>query len=337
MVEFAGWELPVYYSGIVKEHFAVCHKSGIFDVSHLGRLEITGPDAQSLIQYITTNDVTTMVNGGIQYSLVCQEDGGILDDILVYQYPNHYLLVVNAVNTETVLQVLNKNIQNRNVQIKNITDDTCMIAVQGPKAIDIIEKQFSTKLHYLSKYYFTVLKDLTLSRTGYTGEDGFEIMVVNSEAGKIWNQLLEIGTMYGLIPCGLGARDTLRLEAGNCLYGHEMDQTTNPYEAGLGFVVKLNKSDFIGKSALLEIQKNPLKKKLVGLDMCDNSIPRGDCPIQKTNQLVGKVTSGTYSPIHKKGIAMGYLPLDLSKKGMEVDILIRDKPHLAKVVQKKWR
>ncbi len=337
MIEFAGWELPVYYSSIVEEHLTARSKAGLFDVSHLGRLEITGQDAQSLIQHIVTNDITKLIDWNIQYSLVCNEKGGILDDILIYKYPDHYLMIVNAANTDTIINVLKENLKDRKVDIKDITSQTAMVAVQGPNALEIINTLYSSNVGHMPKYSFTTLGNVILSRTGYTGEDGFEIIVPGSDAPKVWNQLLDIGITYGLIPCGLGARDTLRLEAGNCLYGHEMDTTTNPYEAGLGFVVKLDKKDFIGKTSLEKIRQSPLSRKLIGLEMCNNSIPRNEYPIQKSGKKIGKITSGTFSPSLKKGIAMGYVPVELSKFGTELDIIIRDKPHTAKVVQKKWR
>lgn len=337
MIEFASWELPVYYSSIVEEHLAVRSKAGLFDVSHLGRLEITGEDAQALIQYAITNDITKLTDWNIQYSLVCNEKGGILDDILVYKYPDHYLMIVNAANTDTILAVLKENSINRKVTVKNVTEQTGMIAVQGPKALEIINTLYSSNYGHMTKYSFTTFGNVILSRTGYTGEDGFEIIVPDAEAPKVWNQLLDIGISFGLIPAGLGARDTLRLEAGNCLYGHEMDVSTNPYEAGLGFVVKLDKDNFIGKETLAKIKQSPLSRKLIGLEMCNNSIPRNDYAIQKSGKVIGKVTSGTFSPCLKKGIAMGYVPLDSTKLGTELDIVIRDKPYSAKVVQKKWR
>ncbi len=337
IVEFAGWELPVYYTGIIEEHLAVRNESGLFDVSHLGRIRIGNSAAQALIQTISTNDISNLQPGNILYSLICNPQGGIEDDILVCKDKEDYLLVVNAVNTNKILTIINNKLPEFPAVIDNITSNTAMIAVQGPNAATIIDQIFPETPTQLKKYQFLNLGKVVLSRTGYTGEDGFELIVDSNEASTWWDTLLKEGKENGLKPCGLGARDTLRLETGNSLYGHEMDSHTNPYEAGLGFAVKLNKTDFVGKNALSEIKIKGIQRKLVGLEMTRGGIPRDGYPIELNGQVIGKITSGSFIPSIKKSIALGYVPIEHSASGTEVNILIRNKPYPAVIVNKKWR
>jgi aminomethyltransferase len=337
IVDFAGWELPVYYTGIIEEHQAVRSAIGMFDVSHLGRIQISGNTAFELIQSISTNDITSLQPGNIMYSLVCNPAGGIEDDILVCRDSEDYFLVVNAVNTDKILNIIKEKLASFPAQINHFTFATAMIAVQGPNAIKLIEKLFPGKPGLLKKYQFIRIGNLVLSRTGYTGEDGFELIVQANEAGKWWKDLLEKGQEFGIKPCGLGSRDTLRLEAGNCLYGHEMNSNMNPYEAGLGFAVKLNKPDFIGKEALAEIKQKGITQKLVGLEMTEGGIPRDGYSIMINEQPVGKVTSGSFIPSLKKSVALGYVPVEYSTINTKVMISIRNKFYPAVIVTKKWR
>jgi len=338
IVEFAGWQLPVYYSSIIEEHQAIRTKAGIFDVSHLGRLEISGPDTAKLVQYLATNDIQSCQTGDILYALVCNDRGGIEDDILIYyRNPQSILLLVNASNTDKIKNIIKALTSRFNFSLDDITPNTVMIAVQGPKAILVIESLFSKSFKEMKKYSFIEFDNYIVSRTGYTGEDGFEVIVSKDQAIELWNQLLQHGQSVGLIPCGLGARDTLRLEAGNCLYGHEMNATTNPFEAGLGFAVKLTKPDFIGKSKLIELKNKPLQRKLVGIELRESGVMRDGYDIFANALSIGKTTSGSYIPSLKKSIGMAYVSMDYAKPGTMVQVMIRNKPYSAVIVNKKWR
>ncbi|MCX7918611.1 MAG: glycine cleavage system aminomethyltransferase GcvT [bacterium] len=341
IVEFAGWQLPVQFSGIIEEHQRVRSDVGIFDVSHLGRIEVSGESAQPFLNRIITNDISNLEIGKIRYSLICNEQGGIIDDILVYRLPKYFLVIVNAINTDKVYELLLYYGQIENVFISNLTPHTAMISVQGPKAISVLQPITTADLSLSAFPHYTVTAttvaglNVLLSRTGYTGADGFELIIVGEKAPELWKKILAAGTSSNILPCGLGARDTLRLEAGNLLYGQDMDLTTNPYEAGLGFAVKLDKPEFIGRQKLIELHQKGVSRKLVGFKMMDAAIPRHGYQIYKSNREIGKVTSGSYIPSLKCGIGLGYIAHEYTQLDVQIEIKIRDTLHPAKIVKKK--
>jgi aminomethyltransferase len=345
MVPFGGWEMPVQYTGVIEEHKAVREKAGLFDVSHMGEFEVKGPQALDLIQLVSVNNASKLAIGQVQYSMMCYENGTIVDDILVYRLGEyHYWLVVNAGNIDKDWEWVNYCWQRsglRNLELKNLSPEVGQIALQGPLAEEILQPLvpnvvLSEMNFYWAKTGVTVagMKSLVLSRTGYTGEDGFEIYCNKEDAVALWEALLEAGEDAGLIPAGLGARDTLRFEAKLPLYGHEISDQLNPLEAGLGFFVKFKKgTDFIGRAALEELRAKGLEKKLVGFEMVERGIPRGGYEIAKDGQVVGFVTTGSFSPTQERNIGMGYVPVALSELGSEFDVIIRGKAVKAKVVE----
>jgi aminomethyltransferase len=339
IVEFAGWNLPVQFAGIIEEHLRVRNDVGLFDVSHLGRIEVSGESAKKFLQKLVTNDISQLEVGQIIYSLLCQEDGGIIDDILIYRLPKYYMVIANAVNTDFVHQLFLLYGQLENVFISNLTGLTAMISIQGPKAISALQSITSAELSAIPYYTVTATTvaglNVLVSRTGYTGGDGFELIIVAEKAQELWQKILDAGAAYNMLPCGLGARDTLRLEAGNLLYGQDMDLTTNPYEAGLGFAVKLDKGEFVGRQKLTEIKLKGVSRKIVGIQMLDSAIPRHGYPILKDGKEIGHLTSGSYIPSLKCGIGLGYVGIDQSQLDQEVSIKIRDTLHPAKIVKKK--
>ncbi|MDI6782614.1 MAG: glycine cleavage system aminomethyltransferase GcvT [bacterium] len=339
MTEFAGWELPVQFSGIVEEHLRVRSEVGLFDVSHLGRIEVSGESAQKFLQRLITNDISQLEVGQIVYSLLCQEDGGIIDDILIYRLPKYYLVIANAVNTEKVYQLFLLYGQLENVFISNLTGLTAMISVQGPKAekvLQLITTDGLSKIPHYTVIASTVAGlNVLLSRTGYTGGAGFELIIVAEKAPELWQKVLTAGAVANMLPCGLGARDTLRLEAGNLLYDQDMDLSTNPYEAGLGWVVNLEKGEFVGRNKLVEIKDKGVDRKLVGIQMLDLSIPRHSYSIYKNEEKIGKLTSGSYIPSLQCGIGLGYVEIGYSQLDQDILIKIRDVLHPAKIVKKK--
>lgn len=339
MVPFAGFEMPVQYSGVVDEHNAVRNQAGLFDVSHMGEFEFKGKEALPFLNYLTVNDVSRLEDGKAQYSLLCQEQGGIVDDILVYRFQkDHYLMVINAANIEKDWNWVQKNRKNfQNVDIQNVSDEIALLAFQGPHAIDWIKTLTDLPIEKQKSFHFlvgTVAKqeNCIVARTGYTGEDGVEIFCRAKQATPLWRAILQSGATEGAKPTGLGARDTLRLEARLSLYGHEITEETNPLEAGLGWVVKLDKENFIGKKALEEIRAKGLNRKLIGFKMIDKGIPREGYRLFANHQEVGFVTSGTYSPTLQQAIGLGYLPVALSNIGTKFSIDIRGKQKLAEVV-----
>lgn len=339
IVEFGGWNLPVQFSGIIEEHLRVRSDVGLFDVSHLGRIEVSGESAKKFLQKLVTNDISQLEVGQIIYSLLCQDNGGIIDDILIYRLPKYYMVIANAVNTDYVHQLFLLYGQNSDVFISNLTGLTAMISVQGPKAISMLQSIIPLELAHIPHY--TVIAttvaglNVLVSRTGYTGSDGFELIIVAEKAEELWQKLLEAGKPFNLLPCGLGARDTLRLEAGNLLYGQDMDLTTDPYEAGLGFAVKLDKEEFIGRKKLTELKQKGISRKIIGFQMLDAAIPRHGYPIIKADEEIGKVTSGSYIPSLKCGIGLGYVGIEHAQLGQEISIKIRDGLHPANIVKKK--
>ncbi|MFZ3065397.1 MAG: glycine cleavage system aminomethyltransferase GcvT [Nitrospirota bacterium] len=336
-VEFAGWEMPLQYSGVIEEHHAVRKSSGLFDVSHLTRIEINKKDAISFINKLITTDLEKLKQGHSQYTLLCDENGGIIDDLLLYKKPDaSILLCANAINREKVIAWLEKHAATYDVDIKDITDAFAQIAIQGPDAQGILQKLTSTNLSEIKRFDFAEISFdstiLLVSRTGYTGEDGFEIYPSASIAESIWDKLIATGAAFGLKPAGLGARDTLRLEMGYLLYGHDMDQKTTPLEAGLGRFVSFEKGDFIGRAALIAQRQDGIKKRLIGFELIDKGIPRQGCKILAKGIEAGIVTSGNMSPTLKKGIGLGYVNIGYDKIGEEIAVEIRGKAVLAKVV-----
>ncbi len=343
-VVFAGYEMPLQYTGVIDEHHAVRKSAGIFDVSHLSRIEINGKDTISLINKLITTDLEKLKQGYSQYTFLCNENGGIIDDLLVYKKPDDSIFLCgNAINRGKVAAWLKKHAVSLsadkagyNVVIKDITDATCQIAIQGPEAQKILQSHASTKLSEIKKFAFAEINFddiiLLVSRTGYTGEDGFELYITASMAESVWDRLLSGGAAPNLKPAGLGARDTLRLEMGYLLYGHDIDQKTTPLEAGLERFILFEKSDFIGKEALITQRQNGLKRILIGFEMIDKGIPRQGYRILAKETEIGAVTSGNMSPTLKKGIGLGYVDIGYNKTGNEIIIDIREKALLARVV-----
>lgn len=340
MVEFAGFRMPLEYTGVTDEHVTVRTDVGVFDVSHMGEIWVRGPYALDLIQRITTNDASVLTPGKVQYSCMPNGRGGIVDDLLVYCFNGQtYLLVVNAAN---IGKDWNWIVQQNSMGavLENASDDISQLAVQGPKAAEILQELTPVNLSGLKYYTFTTgeiagVPEVIISATGYTGAGGFELYFPNAFAEKIWNAVFEAGKKAGIKPAGLAARDTLRLEMGYCLYGNDIDDTTSPIEAGLGWITKFTEGkNFIDKELLLQQKQNGVTRKLVGFEMIERGIPRQHYAIaDASGNKVGEVTSGTMSPMLKKGIGMGYVKTELSTPGTEISIIIREKPVKAVVVK----
>jgi len=339
VVEFGGWEMPVQYSGIVDEHNAVRNAAGLFDISHMGEVEVKGRDALAFLQHIATQDVATIGEGLSNYSLMCHPGGGIVDDIFIYNLPDGYMVVVNASNTEKDFAWMLDNMQGFNVEVTNISDRAAMLALQGPAAEGILAKATDIDTADVAFHGVTtgmLLGDIPalIARTGYTGEDGFELFVDDDKAVKLWDGLLELGKDAGLKPCGLGARDSLRFEACLPLYGHEIADDINPYEAKLGWVVKLDKGDFVGRAALQQIKQAGVRRKLTGFEVIGRGIARGGYEIRDTSgNRVGEVTTGMPSPTLGKNYGLGYVPTELASEGSEFDVVVRDRPVRAQAVK----
>ena len=338
MVPFAGYNMPVSYTGLNEEHAIVRNGVGVFDVSHMGEFRLKGPKALDLIQRVTSNDAAVLVDGKVQYSCLPNDKGGIVDDLLVYRYKaDEYFLVVNASNIEKDWNWIVKH-NTENVEMENISDKTSLLAVQGPKAILALQKLTDVDLSKMEYYSFCVAKfagieNVIISNTGYTGAGGFEIYFPNETGEKMWDAIFEAGKEFGIKPIGLGARDTLRLEMGFCLYGNDIDDTTSPIEAGLGWITKFTK-EFTNSKALREQKEKGVAKKLIGFEMIERGIPRHDYLIvNASGKQIGKVTSGTQSPTLNKAIGMGYVETSYAKADSEIFISIRDKNIKAKVVK----
>jgi len=338
MVPFAGYNMPVQYAGINAEHETVRKGVGVFDVSHMGEFILKGDKALDLIQRVTSNDASKLYDGKVQYSCLPNENGGIVDDLLVYRIDEKtYMLVVNASNIEKDWDWISK-FNTEGVEMKNISDKTSLLAVQGPKAADALQSLTDIDLGTMEYYTFKKGKfagvdNVLVSATGYTGAGGFEIYMENSQAEHIWNAVFKAGEPYGIKPIGLGARDTLRLEMGFCLYGNDIDDTTSPLEAGLGWVTKFSK-EFTNSEALQQQKAEGVKQKLVGFEMIERGIPRHDYEIVDADgNNIGKVTSGTQSPSLQKAIGMGYVKNEFAKEGSEIYIKIRDNKVKAQVVK----
>lgn len=336
MVDFGGWAMPVLYTGILEEARAVRSNAGIFDISHMGRTRLSGAGATALLQQVTSNDVTALQPSEAQYSLLTNPQGGIIDDIIVYREAEQaYLVVINAGNTDKDLDWIQAHTPS-SVTVENRTAETAMIAVQGPNAPKIVaELAGDVSLLSLDRFQYAMGTlagvPATLCRTGYTGEDGFEVIVPAERAGEAWKALL----LAGATPCGLGARDALRIEAGYPLYGHEIDDTTTPVEAGLMWVVKLNKGDFIGREPILRVKETGPPRRLMGLVSTERIVPRQGYTIYVGAEEVGQVTSGVFSPTRNSSLAMGYVATPYARSGAHVEIAIRDKRASATIVPKK--
>mgnify|MGYP002345749873 FL=1 len=336
MVPFAGYNMPVSYSGLNDEHATVRNSVGVFDVSHMGEFILKGDDALDLIQRVTSNDASVLVDGKAQYSCLPNNDGGIVDDLIVYRVDaKTYMLVVNASNIDKDWNWISKH-NSKNVEMHNISEKTSLLAIQGPNALDTLQKLTDIKLADIPYYAFAKGKfngvdNVVVSNTGYTGAGGFEIYFENEYAEKMWDSIFEAGKEFGIKPIGLGARDTLRLEMGFCLYGNDIDDTTSPIEAGLGWITKFTK-DFTNRAAIEKQKIDGVTKKLVGFEMVDRGIPRHDYQIADANgNIIGKVTSGTQSPTLNIALGMGYVNKEFAKADTEIFIMIRDKAIKAKV------
>ena len=338
MVPFAGFMMPVQYEGVTIEHETVRNAVGVFDVSHMGEFLLTGPKAIDLIQKVSTNDASTLTIGRAQYSCMPNENGGIVDDLIIYKIKEEqYLLVVNASNIEKDWNWISKH-NDLGVEMKNLSDDYSLLAIQGPKAVEAMQSLSSIDLSQISYYHFEVadfagIEHVIISATGYTGSGGFEIYCKNSEVQQVWNRVFEAGAAFGIKPIGLAARDTLRLEMGFCLYGNDIDDTTSPLEAGLGWITKFTK-EFVDSDKLKQQKEAGVSKKLVAFEMVDKGIPRHDYEIaDASGKVIGKVTSGTMSPSMKIGIGLGYVAIDEAGMDNEIFIIVREKLVKAKIVK----
>jgi aminomethyltransferase len=337
LVPFAGFLMPIQYSGIIEEHRAVRAAMGIFDLSHMGEFRITGDGAVAAIDRLVTNDIASLTPGQIRYTPMCNPEGGIVDDLLVYRFDDHLMLVVNASNIEKDFDWIETHLPDP-VRVENVSDDTALIAVQGPGAERFLQTQ--TAVHLSAIPYYTAVTGSVagasgvISRTGYTGEDGFELYLRPEDAPGAWETLLQRGVPHGMKPIGLGARDTLRLEAGLMLYGNDIDDSTTPLEAGLGWTVKFGPNGFVGRDALERQKAEGVQRRMVAVQMEDRGIPRPHFEIRSSGHHSGELTSGTYSPTFECGIGLGYVRTDFAKVGTRLDLVIRNQEHPARVVRK---
>ena len=336
MVDFGGWDMPVQYSSILEEHHSVRKAAGLFDVSHMGEIEIRGPQALQLVEFVSTNAAARLKTGQAHYSALLYDHGGFVDDILVHKVSDdHFFLCVNAANQAKDFAHIRAH-NNFDAEVDFASERYAQIAVQGPRALEILQKLTPAKLSEIKYYWFADGEvsgvPARIARTGYTGEDGFEIYISPAEAPRLWNELLEAGSPFGIKPCGLGARNTLRLEAKMALYGHELTASINPFEADLGWIVKMDKGDFVGRSALQKSLDAGLSRKLVGFEMTGRGIGRDGYEIWIAGQPAGWVTSGGPSPSLNKNIGLCYLPLDTAVPGVEIEIIIRNQPAAAVTV-----
>jgi aminomethyltransferase len=341
MVPFGGWEMPVQYAGVIEEHLAVRGRAGLFDVSHMGEIEVRGPEALALVQRLTTNDAALLADGQVQYSALCYPDGGVVDDVTLYRSSaSHFLFCVNASNTDkdfAWMQEVHAESGLRGATLTNRSDEFAQLALQGPRAGAILARLTALSLDAIHYYHFgegeVAGAPALISRTGYTGEDGFELYVPAAAAVGLWDRLLQAGRDDGLVPVGLGARDTLRLEKGYALYGHELSPAITPLEAGLGWIVKLAKGDFVGRDALVRQQSAGIPRRLVGLVMAERGIPREGYPVYAGDRQIGIVTSGTMSPSLKVGIALALVEAAQAVPGSQLLVGIRDRKLQARIVK----
>jgi len=336
LVEFAGYWMPVQYRGIIDEHRQVRNSVGVFDVSHMGEFEFRGKEALEFLQRVTINDVSKLAEYQAQYSAICYPDGGIVDDVIVYRWPDHYMMVVNASNIEKDFNWLAQH-KTSEVELSEVSDNYSLLAVQGRNAPAVLQKLTAVKLGDI-KYYWFAAGEIAgvpafISRTGYTGEDGFEVGFAAQHSEKVWGAIFDAGKEFGIEPIGLGARDTLRLEMKYCLYGNDIDPTTNPLEAGLGWITKLDKGDFIGREAMAKMKVAGIPRKLVGFEMEGKNIARHGYPILQDDLRIGHVTSGTFSPSLEKSIGLGYVASAHSAVGAELTIDIRGRAAGARIVK----
>lgn len=339
MVEFGGWEMPVQYSGIVDEHQAVRTAAGLFDISHMGEVEVRGADALAYLQHLTTQDVSSIAVGMANYGLLCRPDGGIVDDIFIYHLPDHYLVVVNASNIAKDVAWMRGQAEGFAVELDDASDRTAMLALQGPAAEGILAQ--ATTIDVAALPFHAVVAGSVLdsipalvARTGYTGEDGFELFVASADAARLWDALLALGRDAGLKPAGLGARDSLRFEACLALYGHEIDDETNPYEARLGWVVKLAKGPFVGSETLQRVKQEGPVRRLVGFEVVGRGIARAGYELRTTGgETVGQVTTGMPSPTLGKNFGLGYVPTALANEGAEFEVIVRERPVAVRLVK----
>jgi aminomethyltransferase len=341
MVEFGGWEMPVQYSGIIEEHNAVRQNAGLFDISHMGRFMVRGPQAEEFLQHVATCDVSAIPLGQSGYGLLCRPDGGIIDDIFIYHIPDEFLVVVNASNRDKDWAWLEQHAAGFDVELEDRSDRWAMLALQGPAAETLLvqaEDSEADDLGYLPFHGVALTRlfgvNVLIARTGYTGEDGFELFFDAHNAAMLWERTLALGAPGVVKPCGLGARDSLRFEPCLALYGHEIDETINPYEARLGWVVKLAKGDFVGREALAAIKEQGPARRLAGFELVGRGIARGDYPIHSVEgQPIGRVTTGMPSPTLGKPLGIGLVATPHSAEGGEFDVIIREKPVRAQVVK----
>ena len=338
IVPFAGFLMPIQYHAINQEHLRVRKTVGVFDVSHMGQFEFSGEKAEDFLQYLTINNVKALNVYQAQYSAMCYEDGGIVDDLIVYRFPQKFLMVVNAANIEKDRQWIEDHLWD-GVDFKDRSEEFSLLAIQGRKAKDTLQKLTPVNLDDI-KYYWLAEGEVSgvpamIARTGYTGEDGFEVMIANEHAVKVWNDVMAAGKEFEIEPIGLGARDTLRMEVKYCLYGNDIDQTTNPLEAGLGWITKIDVvEDFIGKDALKKIKENGVSRKLIGFELLGKAIPRhGYKILDQSGSEIGNVTSGMYSPLLNKPIGLGYVPVEHAKAGTELIVDIRGRKIPMKIVK----
>ncbi len=342
MVDFGGWDMPVQYpAGTVEEHLRTRTHAGLFDVSHMGEIEVRGRDAIAFVNRITSNDVSALLDGQAQYSALTTPQGTVIDDLLVYRFAaEHLLLVVNAGTTEKDWAWVSSHLDKEQLELRNLSSDYCQIAIQGPDAVEILQPLANLPLDQIKYYHFregTVDEvPAIISRTGYTGEDGFEVYAAADKAEQLWNKLLSAGnvdTPTGILPCGLAARNTLRLEAGMSLYGHEIDETTTLLEANLGWICKLKKGEFVGREALARQKEGGVARRLVGFEMTERGIARDGQDVLVDGKLVGKVTSGSPAPFLKKNIGFAYVPVEFASEGQAIQIDVRGRPISAVVVK----
>lgn len=337
MVPFGGYVMPLEYSGIISEHRAVRTHMGMFDLSHMGEFLVAGPAALAAVDAIVSNQVRNVETWQARYTPMCKEDGGIIDDLLVYNYPDHVMLVVNASNIDKDFRWIASHLP-REVTLTDASDDIALVAVQGPDAVGFVQGLTSCNLQSLGYYHFrkgdVAGVPVTISRTGYTGEDGVELYADSSRAVELWRSLTEHGSEDGLLPIGLGARDTLRLEAGLALYGNDITEQTTPLEAGLGWTVKLEDRTFLGSKALARQKESGAKRRLVAFQILDRAIPRPHQPLYLNGSSIGEVTSGSFSPTFSKGIGMAYIARESSAPGTRIEVDIRGQKHPAEIVKK---
>ena len=341
MVDFGGWDMPVQYAGVIEEHLAVRQAAGLFDVSHMGEVEVRGANALAFIQHLTINDAAKLVDGQVQYSAICYPEGGVVDDVTLYRFnASHFLFCVNASNIEkdfAWMQQVLRDSALADVTLTNRSEEFAQIALQGPKAVAILSELTNVQLDELTYYHFcegpVAGVQMIISRTGYTGEDGFELYLPAASAVAVWQELMAAGAPHGLLPIGLGARDTLRLEKGYALYGHELSRDISPLEAGLAWITKLDKDDFIGKAALVAQKAAGVPRRRIGLVMEERGIPREGYPLFAGDREVGVVTSGTMSPTLKLGIALALVEPGAAGIDSELDVAVRNRRMRARVVR----